>query len=107
MPGQLGLDISHEGGRATVAVSGDLDMNGTLVLEPRLEGIVSDARPETLVLDLRRVDFIDSVGLGLLLGAQHAAQAEGHRLEIIRPRPEVHRILELTGYDEVLPLVDG
>lgn len=102
----LRFDVSPGDSRLTIAISGDLDMAGTLRLQPQLDRLMQDARPDVLVLDLRDVDFIDSVGLSLLVEAHEAALGGGFRLAIVRGSRNVQRIFELAGYDGVLPFVD-
>jgi anti-sigma B factor antagonist len=106
MTEQLSFEISRDGGRATVAISGDLDMAGTLRLEPRIDELIEDARLDLLVLDLGGVDFIDSVGLRLLVETHARTQGGGPRLTIVRVGRNVRRIFQLTGYEGVLPVGD-
>jgi anti-anti-sigma factor len=90
----------------TVTTSGDLDMAGTLRLQPQLDRLIAGVRHDVLVLDLRGVDFIDSVGLSLLVEAHEAALGGEFRLAIVCGSREVQRIFELAGYEGVLPFVD-
>jgi anti-sigma B factor antagonist len=99
------FEISRDEGRVTVVPSGELDMAGTLKLEPALDDVLRDAPPDLLVVDLRDVDFIDSVGLRLLVTINDAASSRGSRMAIVRGNRDVHRMFEVTGYDELLPLV--
>jgi anti-anti-sigma factor len=105
VPQQLRFDISRDDGRVTIAISGDLDMAGTLRLQPQLDRLIEEVRPDVLVLDLRGVDFVDSVGMSLLVEAYEAALGGEFRLAIVRGSREVQRIFELAGYDGVLPFV--
>jgi anti-anti-sigma factor len=89
----------------TIAISGDLDMAGTLRLQPRLDRLIEEVRPNVLVLDFRGVDFVDSVGLSLLVEVHEAALGGGFHLAIVRGTREVKRIFELAGYGGVLPFV--
>jgi anti-anti-sigma factor len=106
VPHPLRFDISRSNGRVTIAISGDLDMAGTLRLQPQLDRLIEDVRPDVLVLDLRGVDFVDSVGLSLLVEAHEAALGGEFRLAIVRGTRELQRIFELAGYEGVLPFVD-
>jgi anti-sigma B factor antagonist len=103
---QLSFEVSRDGGRATVAISGDLDMTGTLRLEPRIDELIEDARLDLLVLDLGGVDFIDSVGLRLLVETHARTQNGEPRLAIVRVGGNVRRIFQLAGYEGVLPVGD-
>lgn len=60
----------------------------------------------TTVLDLSRVDFMDSSGLGALI-AVLKAMPQGRRLELQGLRPNVERVLRLTRMDTVFIVRDG
>ena len=61
---------------------------------------------ELVVVDLQQITFIDSAGLGVLVGAHRRMRERGGRLRIVRPPPLVERAFELTGLDEVLDMRD-
>jgi anti-anti-sigma factor len=79
-----------------VALVGDLD----LASAGRLEAEVMRARSAgciRIVLDLRRVDIIDSTGLRVLLSLRNDTKRSGHALLLVPPRPAVRRIFAITG----------
>lgn len=60
-----------------------------------------------LVVDLGATAFIDSVGVGLLIGAWRTVVAHGGSVVLAGPRPPVARVLQVTGVMEVIPVVDA
>ena len=66
-----------------------------------------DAEPRDLIVDMREVTFIDSTGLSLLLKADGLARQNEFDLHIVRsPTEIVQAVMEATGVDKFLPLVD-
>jgi anti-anti-sigma regulatory factor len=57
-----------------------------------------------LVLDLSEATFVDSMALGVLLGAMKQLRARDGRLRLVVPQTELRRIFEITLLDRVLPL---
>jgi anti-anti-sigma factor len=57
-----------------------------------------------MVIDLARVTFLDSMALGVLLGALKLLRARGAELRLVVPTPELRRVFELTLLDEVFTL---
>lgn len=90
-------------GTAVLFVSGDVDLAGSAVLEPALQGAVEAGAP--LVVDLTEVEFIDSAGLRALAAAEQRAIAHRGRLLIV-PSPEAARVFELSGLDAAFELYD-
>lgn len=88
------------GGRHTLALTGELDLGSADKLEEAVRGVCASGGE--LVIDLRKVTFMDSTGLRVLIVAGGLCEENGHELRII-PGEDIQRILEMTGLDRVLP----
>lgn len=87
-----------------VRPSGDLDAYTAPELRSHLHDATVEETTKLLVVDLSSVTFIDSAGLGALVGAHRRMREGGGRLRIVRPPALVARAFELTGLDGVLEL---
>jgi anti-sigma B factor antagonist len=108
MDGELAITVRRERGVVIVAVNGDIDISTVTRLRERLSGLADRGQP--LIVDLNRVTFIDSAGLGALVGAARRAAAHGGSLHAVCARPQTRKLLWLTGVDRRIPLaatVDG
>lgn len=92
------------GDAAAVSLTGELDMHATFRLEPAIDRLLEADGVRRLVLDLGGVDFVDSAGLGLLLATHERSAASDVSMSIVGTRPEIHRVFELAGIRDVLPL---
>lgn len=86
---------------------GELDFGVVSRLTRSLEAIAGDHPEAPVVLDLRRLDFIDSAGVMALISAHSAADQRGTTLSVVRGGPGVQRTLEVAGVDQILTFVDG
>jgi anti-sigma B factor antagonist len=82
---------------------GEVDLHVAPELRERLNGAI-DGEPENVVVDLSSVKFLDSMALGVLLGAHKRLRDAGGELELVVPSPELRRIFEITMLDEVFTL---
>jgi anti-sigma B factor antagonist len=98
------LDITVRGERGVViaAVAGDVDISTVAQLRECLFELADSG--ETLIVDLNRVAFIDSAGLGALVGAARRAVAHGGSLHAVCAQPPTRRLLWVTGVDRRIPL---
>jgi anti-anti-sigma factor len=82
-----------------VALSGELDLSSAYSVDAALRRI-EDTRPDTLIVDLRELVFMDSAGLSRLLAAHRRARRGGWRFGRTRGPDAVERMLRMTATDE-------
>jgi anti-sigma B factor antagonist len=97
--------ISHQdlGAWVVVTVSGEIDMATGPTLRDNLLGVLARG-DHRVVLDLSNVTFMDSSGLGALLGGHRRAQLLDGEIRIAAPSERVLEILRLTNLDRVFDL---
>ena len=108
MGDELSVTVRRVRGVVIAEVTGDMDMSTVAALRERLSGLADSGKP--LIVDLNRISFIDSAGLGVLVGAARRAGAHGGSLHVVCFRPQTRKLLWLTGVDRRIPLcatVDG
>ncbi len=101
------IETSEEGGRLLVRPRGELDLATAPDLEQLLMGRLAGGG--RVVLDLRELSFMDSNGVRVLVAAHARASDDGEdALTIVRPvrGGAVDRIIEVSGIDRALRLVD-
>jgi anti-sigma B factor antagonist len=102
-PRKDAIDVTVDGGTTKAAVAGDFDMQATFSVEPALEGALDRPGLSALEVDLSRLRFIDSTGIGVLLRVEAEARERGVALTIRPAPPEVQRIFDVTGVADALP----
>lgn len=100
----FGVELHEEAGGVRVEVSGEIDLSVIEDLEGRLAPALERA-PDPLVLDLRRVEFLDSSGLRLLIALNEQTAADGRRFALVADGDPVTRVLELAGIDNRLEIL--
>lgn len=96
---ELGIDVTTYRGWQVIAVSGDLD----LYTSPSLRTNLHEVGDGKIALDLTDVTFIDSSGLGAVVGAlKHVRERGGDFAVIAPPEGSLTRLLTLTGLDQIV-----
>ncbi len=101
----LTVQLVERDGWAVAQVRGDVDMTTAPRLREQVIRVVVDGQPH-VILDLEGVDFIDSTGLGVLVGLLKRTRSQGGDLRIASTRSSLRKVLELTALDRALPLAD-
>jgi anti-anti-sigma factor len=101
----LAVDVERDGDAATVRIDGELEFATAPQLRTILLDLAHDgARP--VVLDMRRVSFLDSVGISLLIQAKKRLAASGSDLVLQAPQANVRRVLEISGVSDLFHIDD-
>lgn len=98
MPVLPSLHLSRHdcGHRTTIALAGEIDLDAA----PALRAVVEDCLRQgirTITIDLAALDFCDVSGLNAFLSAAERTASEGGSLRLLRPRPQMARLLDLSG----------
>ena len=109
------VTVSHVGSAAVAAPEGEVDTGTASSLREKLMAAMTSrvtgtalaadaASPKALIVDLSRVTFLDSSGLGVLSAAAHRAARLGCSFSIAEPSPTVTRMLAVTSLDRAWPV---
>jgi anti-sigma B factor antagonist len=99
----LGLDLVERDGWAVLAVSGEVDVATAPRLRERLIELVNSGR-HRIVVDLSGVDFLDSTGLGVLVGALKRVRTHDGELALVCAEPRILKVFEITGLTKVFTM---
>ena len=103
---RLKMSSTMDGRSHLISLAGELDLDSCRAVETELRKAEA-GQAERIVIDLSRLEFIDSTGLGLLVSAQRRSDADSGRLRLIRSHSvDVDRLLELCGLDRSLPFIE-
>lgn len=97
----LEIEVDYDEGRAVLSLIGDVDVFSVTVLREQLLAL-SAAGHHRVALDLAGLRFMDSSGLGVLVGAVKRAQAGGGGLGLIAVPEHILRVLRITGLVKVM-----
>ena len=100
---ELEVSTERHEGLCVVSVSGEVDVYTSPQLKIALVAAVED-ECGVVVVDLDKVGFIDSSGLGVLVGALRRVREAGGDLRIVCGRDNVVKIFRITGLDRVFPM---
>ena len=98
----LTITVRSERGVVIAAVTGEIDISTVSQLRERLFELADSGA--TLIVDLNRVTFIDSAGLGALVGTARRVAEHGGSLHAVCSQPQPRRLLWMTGVDRRIPL---
>ena len=100
---EASLSVLSRPGVTIARLEGELDIVTTPALRERLLGVLGPG-VRLLVIDLSGVSFCDVSGLAVLIGTQRRARARGITVRLAAPRPQMAKLLRITGLDRSLTI---
>jgi anti-sigma B factor antagonist len=100
------LQVVDHGEWSVVAVTGELELGTAPRLRQQVVSLVGEGR-QRIVIDLSGVEFVDSLGLGVLVSALKRVRAHGGELRVAGPVPRVRALFSLTRLEEIIEVYES
>jgi anti-sigma B factor antagonist len=100
---ELTVTSRQEGARTVISVSGEVDVYTAPSLRERLNELVASGHYD-LVVDLEGVDFLDSTGLGVLVGGLKRVRSHDGTLGLVCSQEKILKVFRITGLTKVFPI---
>lgn len=101
------LDFENNGDELRVLINGEIDHYSAVWVRGEIDENIAKYRPKSLVLMLSGIDFMDSSGIGLVMGRYARMQSIGGKLTVRAPSDRVERILRLAGIERIVNIEKG
>lgn len=87
--------------RVTAFLDGEIDHHTAAAIRLEIDEAIARNKPKTLKLDFSDVTFMDSSGIGLVMGRFRTIQPLGGKLIVSNLSPQVYRIMQLAGLEKI------
>ena len=95
------LELNREGGHLTAALIGELDHHAAAEVRQKIDTAVLSCRPRRLTIDLARLTFMDSSGIGLIMGRYRLMLSIEGEVRLQGATPRMERMIRLSGLDKL------
>ena len=102
----LSVSSSEQGAVTIVHVAGEIDVYTAPLLREALDRQVAAGRTD-LIVDLEDVTFMDSTGLGVLVGRLKLVRGQNGTLRIVSSQDRILKVFKITGLDKVFHIYDS
>lgn len=103
----LQIDVEHARGTLIVRLSGELDHHSAQTVKVTLEEAIERGNVHHIILSLRHLSFMDSSGLGVILGRYKQITKRGGKMVVCEVNQTIYRLFELSGLFKILPIEDN
>ncbi len=97
----MSVKISAEKNKIVAFLSGEIDHHGALMLRREIDLAVREYNPIELILDFSEVSFMDSSGIGLVMGRYKLMSEIGGKIFVHNPPPHIKKVMKLSGIEKL------
>ena len=96
------MRLEYLGKTLVVKLNGELDQSCASQIREKIDKELTIHSMNNLVMDFDKVNFMDSSGIGILIGRYKLIKALGGKMLIIRTQPQVDKVIELSGLKKLM-----
>ncbi len=97
-----GFDSEFDGIKLKIKLRGEIDHHAAAVMRVSMDDLIRSRKPQIMELDMSAVDFMDSSGLGLIMGRYALMQQSGGEMYVLDPSPATEKIMKLAGMERMI-----
>lgn len=103
----LQIEMEHYRNALIVRLNGELDHHTADTVKKRMEEAILRGNSDHIILSLKHLSFMDSSGLGVILGRYKQITGRGGKMVVCDVNASVYRLFEMTGLFKILPVRDN
>ncbi len=100
------VKFSSKGTTLIVSISGELDHHASDHIRQKVDGEMVKATTKNVVFDFSKVSFMDSSGIGVIIGRFKNIQKLNGKIAVVNPGVQIKKIFEMSGMLKIIPVYD-
>jgi len=97
----LRIEIKKDNEYTHIIVHGEIDLYNANELKEKVHLSTDRAASQNLIIDLKDVDYIDSTGLGIMIGIKRRTTENGGKLVLVLYSERINKLFEITGLNKI------
>ena len=90
-----------------IQITEEIDHHSTEIIRRKMDNEMTRFMPRKVVFDFSKVSFMDSAGIGLLIGRYKLAKMLGGVAEITNTSKSIEKVLEMSGITRIIPIIQN
>ncbi len=101
------VKFSSKGTTLVIGIIGELDHHSAEYIRSKMDSEMMKSTTKNILFDFAKVGFMDSSGIGVIMGRYKNIQKLGGRAGIVNPNEQIRKIFEMSGIFRIMPLYEN
>jgi len=103
----MSIDFSYADRLLVVRINGDIDHHSCEEIRSKIDKEIASKNPRSILFDMEQVGFMDSSGIGVLIGRYKLIANGGGKAGMINVKPQIMRLCEICGLQKIIKIYSG
>lgn len=103
----MNIEFDEEDKKLCIQITEEIDHHTTEKLRRKMDYEITRFMPRKVVFDFSKVSFMDSAGIGLIIGRYKLAKMLGGSTKIINSSKSIKKVLEMSGVVRIIPVEEN
>lgn len=90
-----------------IKLNGELDHHSSEYVRDKVDDEILEKNPKNILFDMSHMNFMDSSGIGVIIGRYKFIASNGGKVGIVSMKPQIKRIYEICGLKRIIPSFDN
>ena len=104
--GRMKIDFDEKDKLLNLEIDEEIDHHRAEILRRNADYEIQRRNPKIVILDFNNVYFMDSAGIGMVIGRYKTASMIGAKIEMKNVKPNIRKIFDMTGVLKIIPIVE-
>lgn len=98
----VGFDLTDN--KLIIRIDGDIDHHTCEEIRNKIDNEIMRRDPKNIIFDMKNVNFMDSSGIGVIIGRYKLVMAKGGAAAMVNVKPQIKRVYEICGLKKIIPI---
>lgn len=98
------VKLTADGDKLTLLLSGEIDHHSSKEIREEADACILKTHPKEIILDFKNVTFMDSSGIGLIMGRYRLASSYGASVTVTETSAYLKRVMRIAGIDSIVTI---
>jgi stage II sporulation protein AA (anti-sigma F factor antagonist) len=101
----VGFDLKNS--KLIIRIDGDIDHHTCEEIRHKIDNEIARENPKSIIFDMKNVNFMDSSGIGVIIGRYKLIMTNGGAAAMINVKPQIQRVYDICGLKKIIPVYDS
>jgi stage II sporulation protein AA (anti-sigma F factor antagonist) len=101
----VGFDLINN--KLVIRIDGDIDHHTCEEIRNKIDNEITRRNPKNIIFDMKNVNFMDSSGIGVVIGRYKLIMDKGGIAAMINIKPQIKRVYDICGLKKIIPIYEN